>query len=103
MTQDDMELRNKLRKISGVKWSNTGLNGLMRPTLTFVDEDMLVRLIQTEVNLAVIEAEIKLLRDTAQGFDSVLEPEFEKGGKACISALLKMADHKEQALTGEEE
>lgn len=44
------------------------------------------------------EIEIKLLRDTAKGFQKVLQPEYAKGGQAAIDALLKMAEHKEREL-----
>ena len=44
-------------------------------------------------------AEIQLLLDTAEGFESELLPEFEKGGRAAINALRAMAEHKRVALT----
>lgn len=54
---------------------------------------------KAKINRLIEQAEINLLRDTADGFESVLTTEFEKGGKAAIKALRRMADHKEKALS----
>ena len=57
--------------------------------------DELVQLIKVHEAAIKEQIEIDLLRDTAQGFEQELLPEYEKGGRAAINALRAMADHKE--------
>lgn len=57
--------------------------------------------VEKEYSYREKEAEIKLLRDTAEGFQIALKPEFKKGGQAAIDALILMADIKESRLQEE--